>query len=64
MEKPFLGIEEFELVKPDNYAEILQAADSLFAELLIKYHYIQNKHLTLVNDNCIIKMPSERKENE
>ena len=64
MERRFLEIEEFELDKPDNYDEMIQNADNLFAELLIRHYYAQNKHLTSVNDNCIIKTSSERKYNE
>jgi len=64
MEKHHFNIEEFELDKPGNYEEILQNADSMFAELLVRYYYAQNNPLTTVSDNCIIKAPGERKKNE
>ncbi len=63
MVKQQINIEEFELEQPFNYEEMLQNADNIFAELLIRHYHVQ-KHLTSVNDNCIIKVSSERKDNE
>jgi len=33
-----LEIEEFELTKPDDYEGVVQNADTLFAELLVRYY--------------------------
>lgn len=37
-----ITIEEFELPKPDNYESLIENADHLFAEMLIRYHLSKN----------------------
>ena len=36
-----INIEEFELPEPDNYDGIVKSADELFAELLIRYYFLE-----------------------
>jgi len=55
---------EFDLPEPDNYKEICRSADELFAELLIRCYYAENKCLTDVNDRSIVKETNGRSKNE
>jgi len=64
MEKRFLNVEEFQLPLPEGYEDTICNADSLFAELLIKYYYAQKKYLIIANDSCIDKLSEERNKNE
>lgn len=44
-------IEDFELPLPENYQEISDAADILFAELLIKYYMVKQG----IDDKHVVK---------
>jgi len=53
MKKRFLEIEAFRLDRPIGYEEIVQNADSLFAELLVRHYLGQKKVLT--SDDLVIQ---------
>lgn len=58
-----ITIEEFDLPEPDNYESLIQNADRLFAELLIKYYQLRNDfikmdsygNLTVINETVKVE---------